>query len=367
MTTGSSIYRFVFAGGGTGGHLYPALAVAEKIRELKPESEILFIGAKNKIEEKIVPQNGFKFKPIWISGFSRKMNFNNILFPLKVIVAYIQSLFINIMFKPRVAIGSGAYVSGPVISTASTLGAKIVLLEQNSYPGITNRLLEKKAHEIHLAFEDSKKYFREKDKIKVTGNPVRPNLKIIDKREALSFFGLNENKKTLFVTGGSGGAKSINRAVAAVVNKLVAENIQLLWQTGKNYFEQYEKYESDSVKVMQFIDDISKAYSAADLVLARAGATTIAEVSLLGVPVIFVPSPNVAANHQFKNAESLQTDNAAELIKDSSLEERLFDKIKSLINNQEKLNELKNNIKKFSKPDAARVIAEDAIKLAEKI
>ena len=363
----SSIYRFVFAGGGTGGHLYPALAVAEKIRELKPEAEILFVGAKNRIEERVVPQYGFKFKSIWISGFSRKMTLSNILFPLKVVVSYLQSLYINIVFKPRVAVGAGAYVAGPVISSASTLGAKIILLEQNSYPGITNRMLEKKATQIYVTFEDSKKYFREQNKLVLTGNPVRPKLQLLNKAEVLKEYNLNPDKKTLLILGGSGGAKSINASVAKIIEKLTAQNIQLIWQTGKNYYEDYKKYDSDSVKVMAFADDMAKIYSSADLLIARGGASTIAEISLLGLPAIIVPSPNVAANHQYKNAESLFKENAAELIADDKMDDELLDKINLLINDSEKLDELSNNIKKFSKPDAAKVVAEKAIRLAEEL
>ncbi|MEG8948065.1 undecaprenyldiphospho-muramoylpentapeptide beta-N-acetylglucosaminyltransferase [Rosettibacter firmus] len=361
-----TIYRFIFAGGGTGGHLYPALAVAQKVRQLKPEAEILFVGTKNKIEAKVVPQSNFNFKTILISGFSRKFNFNNLLFPFKLTAGLIQSLIINMNFKPRVAIGTGAYVSGPVIWAASVLGAKIILLEQNSYPGITNRLLEKKADEIHLTYEESKKYFRYKEKLFVTGNPVRVELKLINKEEALKRFSLQTTKKTLLVLGGSLGAKSINNAVAYAIDELVKNDIQILWQTGKLYFDEYKKYERNEVRILPFIDDMQAAYSACDLVLARAGATTIAEVSFLGLPVIFVPSTNVAANHQILNAKVLVENNAALMIEDNNLQNEFLDKIIELINNEDKLNSLRSNIKKFSKPDAADVIAERIIKLAEK-
>lgn len=364
---GSPIYRFVFAGGGTGGHLYPAIAVAEKIKELKPESEILFIGTKNKIESKVVPASGFNFVSIWISGFSRQLNLSNILFPLKVFVSYFQSLVALIKFKPRVAIGTGAYVAGPVISAASTLGTKIILLEQNSYPGVTNRLLEKKANQIHISYEDSKKYFRQSEKLVVTGNPIRPKLKLIDRVEAVKQLNLDASKKVLLIIGGSGGAGSINKAIANNIQSFVANDIQIIWQTGKNYYEDYLNYNSNSIKAMPYIDDMSSAYSCADLIIARAGATTIAELSYLGLPVILIPSPNVAANHQFKNAESLVKENAAELIEDAKLNSELFEKVNSIINDPIKLDVMKNNIIKFSKPDAAKVVAENAINLAEQL
>lgn len=358
-------YRFIFAGGGTGGHLYPALAVAQQIREMKPEAEILFVGTKNKIEARVVPEHDFNFKTIWISGFARKFNMNNILFPVKILVSVFQSLGINFGFKPRVAIGSGAYVSGPVVWAAYLIGAKVVLLEQNSYPGLTNRLLEKKATEIHITFEESKKYFREQAKLKVTGNPIRISLKLTDKIEALSTFGLHPSKKTLLVIGGSGGAKSLNHAIAKNLQKFEELGIQVLWQTGKVYYQEFRRYNENDVKVMEYISDMSAAYSACDLVLARAGATTIAEVSMLGLPVVFVPSANVAADHQFKNAKALVDANAAELIADKDVEAELFDKISKLMFDEERKSTLRKNIVAFAKPNAAYEIAKRAIELAE--
>ncbi|KAF0152688.1 MAG: N-acetylglucosaminyl transferase [Ignavibacteria bacterium] len=358
-------YRFIFAGGGTGGHLYPALAVAQQIREIKPEAEILFIGAKGKIEERVVPEHNFKFKTIWISGFARRFNMSNILFPVKILISLIQSICINFGFKPRVAIGSGAYVSGPVTWAASIIGAKVILLEQNSYPGVTNRLLEKKATEIHITFEESKKYFREQSKLKLTGNPIRINLKLVDRMEAFSALGLKPDKKTLLIIGGSGGAKSLNTAVAKNIIKFTELGIQILWQTGKVYYQEFRRYNGQGVKVMEYISDMSAAYSACDLVLARAGATTIAEVSMLGLPVVFVPSANVAADHQFKNAKTLVDANAAELVEDKNIETLLFDSISKLMFDEERKNSLKKNIVSFAKPNAALEIAQRAIKMAE--
>lgn len=360
-----TIYRFLFAGGGTGGHLYPALAVAQKVRELKPESEIIFIGNKNKIESKVVPEYSFEFKSIWISGFSRQISLSNILFPIKLFISAIQSLVISLKFKPRIAIGSGAYVSGPPIWAAWLTGAKIILLEQNSYPGITNRLLEKKANEIHIMFEESKKYFRQKEKLKVTGNPIRVDLKIINKEEAVKKFDLLSNKKTLLILGGSGGAGTINSAVNKIFKELIENGIQIIWQTGKNYFEHYKNYSNESAKIFPFISDMTSAFSACDLIVARSGASTIAEVSMLGLPVIFVPSPFVAANHQMLNAKAICDSNAALMIEDKNLEKDLLGTILTTIYDVHKLQQMKNEIKKFSKPDAVKTIAENAIKLAE--
>ncbi|MGD8778773.1 MAG: undecaprenyldiphospho-muramoylpentapeptide beta-N-acetylglucosaminyltransferase [Ignavibacteria bacterium] len=358
-------YRFVIGSGGTGGHLYPAIAVVEQIRNIKADAEFLFVGTKDKIESRVVPDLGYKFKTIWISGFARKITLKNILFPLKLLVSLIQSFFINMVFKPRVAIGCGAYVSGPVVWTADALGAKILLMEQNSFPGITNRLLEKNADEIHLSFEESKKYFRFKDKLRVTGNPVRINLKLKNKEESKLRFGLDKSKKTLLILGGSLGAGSINKAVKENLEVIIKNDIQVIWQTGKEYYNEYKDYESDKIKVNAFIDDMSSAYSAADLVIARAGATTIAEVSFLGLAVVFVPSKNVAENHQYKNAKTIVGNDAALMIKDNDLEKDFMEVTLKTINDENKIPLLKENIKKFSKPDAARIIAERAISLAE--
>ena len=362
-----TIYRFIITGGGTGGHLYPALAVAQQIKQMKPEAEILFVGAKGRIESRVVPEYGINFKPIWVSGFSRKLTLNNLLFPVKLVVSMVQSLLINFSFKPRVAIGCGAYVSGPVIWAASVMGSKIILLEQNSYPGVTNRMLEKKANEIHITFEESKKYFRQQEKLLLTGNPIRINLKIEDKTEALKKFGLCDSKRTLAVIGGSGGAKTLNQSVANSIDELTKKGIQIIWQTGQAYFEEYRKYESESVKVMAFLSDMSAAYSACDLLVARAGATTIAEVSNLGLAVIFVPSTNVAANHQYMNAKAIVEGNGAEMIEDKNLEMELVQKVEEIIFNENKINEMKKNISAFAKPNAAKVIAERSIKMAEQL
>ena len=360
----STPYRFLFAGGGTGGHLYPAIAVADEIRRLKPESEILFVGTKSKIEGRVVPKLGYGFKSIWIKGFARKFNMENLLFPIKLLVSLVQSLFISFRFKPRVAIGSGGYVAGPAIWGASVLGAKVILMESNSYPGVTTRLLERYADEVNISFEDSKKYLRRPDKIKLTGNPVRSELGSSTKEESKKSFGLDENKFTILVLGGSLGAASINEAVAGCVEELENKSLQIIWQTGKNYYHSYKNINLDSVKILDFIEDMNKAYSACDLLVARAGATTIAELTVLGIPSILIPSPHVAENHQYYNAKSLADNNAAVLIKDSDVKSLLKDKILEVVANKKLLNSLSENLKRISKPDAANVIAKSAINFA---
>jgi UDP-N-acetylglucosamine--N-acetylmuramyl-(pentapeptide) pyrophosphoryl-undecaprenol N-acetylglucosamine transferase len=367
MSSVQTKYRFLFAGGGTGGHLFPAIAVAEQIREMKPDADILFVGTKDKIEGRVVPKLGFKFKSIWIKGFSRKITLENLLFPLKLFVSLIQSLIINISFRPKVAIGSGGYVAGPVIWAASVMGAKVILLEQNSYPGVTTRLLERFADEVHLSFETSEKYLRREKVHHLTGNPVRKNLGRMDKIEALEKFGLSGEKKTLLVIGGSLGAKSINDVMSGSIKILEENDIQIIWQSGKMYYKQFNKMNSDKVKVFDFIEDMNSAYSACDLLLARAGATTIAELLNLGIPAILVPSPNVAENHQYYNAKSLLDNNAAILIEDKSMKSEFVTKVLEVINSEKKLNEFKTNALKLAKPNAAQIIAQSAIKFAEAI
>ncbi|MBT8381806.1 MAG: undecaprenyldiphospho-muramoylpentapeptide beta-N-acetylglucosaminyltransferase [Ignavibacteriaceae bacterium] len=358
-------YKLLFTGGGTGGHLFPAVAVAEHIKEMKPAAEILFVGTKNKIEGKIIPKLGFAFKSIWIQGFYRKFDLRNLLFPVRLIVSLLQSLFINIVYKPNIAIGSGGYAAGPVIWAAWILGAKIILIEQNSYPGVTTRLLERYANEVHLSFEDSKKYLKRKEIHRLTGNPIRKNLGTISKQDASISFGLSTEKKTLLVLGGSLGARSINNAVKNNFESIVENGIQIIWQTGKYYYEEYKNLKSNMVKVYDFIEDMNSAYSACDLLVARAGATTIAEVLVLGIPAVFVPSPNVAGNHQFYNAKSLSENNASLLVEDNKISSQLAKVVSKTISSKDKLSELSKKAQELAKPNAAKEIAESVIKFAE--
>jgi len=355
-------YRFLFSGGGTGGHLFPAVAVAEKLREMEPNCEILFVGTPDKIESKVIPQLGYNYKSIPVTGFARNNGVKNILFPFKLLVSVFKSLAIAFKYKPLAAIGAGAYVTGPILWACSVMGAKIILLEQNSFPGVTNRMLEKKASSVHLAFEDSKKYFRFPQKLKFTGNPVRSTLILHDKKEARLKLGLDPDKKTVLVTGGSLGAGSLNETIAENINKF-GETVQLVWQTGRSYYDNYKSYSKNGVIILPFVDDMAWVYSAVDAMVARAGATTIAECTSLGLPVVFVPSPNVAADHQYKNAISLADKNAAVVVKDSEVKELLLSELFNLLENESKMEELKFNIKKFAKPEAAEDIVNDILRL----
>lgn len=367
MMQNSGRYRFLFAGGGTGGHLFPAIAVAEKIKLLKPEADILFVGTKGKIEATVVPDHGFKFRSIWIKGFSRKGLADNLLLPFRVIVSLFQSVIISMDFKPRVAIGSGGYVSGPAIWGASVMGAKILLMEQNSFPGVTTKILERYAKEIYLGFADSQKYFRNPAKLKVLGNPVRESLSVAGKSETLNLFGLSEGKKTVLILGGSLGAKAINNVIASNLNYFKSKGIQLIWQTGKNYIEDYKNLRSEGVWIDAFIDKMNFAYAACDLVIARAGATTIAELSALGIASVLIPSPNVAENHQYYNAKSLSDVNAAVLLEEKNIEKEFEKTIDSLINDPGKIETIKNNCRSLGKANAAEIIALNAIKYAEEL
>lgn len=345
--------------------MFPALAVAETLRKLMPDAAILFVGNKNKIEGRVVPKLGFDFKSIWIKGFARRLTSENLLFPLRLIVSLLQALIINMKFKPNVAVGGGGYVAGPAIWGAKVMGAKILLLEQNSYPGVTTRILAKYANEIHVSYSDSKKYFNEKEKVFVSGCPTRINAE--QPKKDPNIFGFPGSHKIILILGGSGGAKSINNAVAGLLSELKDKGISVIWQTGDYYFEDYREMKSETVYIASFIDDMSAAYSACDLVVARAGATTIAELSTLGKPCILIPSPNVAENHQYYNAKSIADEGGCILIKDENIKSELKDKLISLIQSEEKLKELGGNIKKFSNPDAADLIARRIIRIAETV
>jgi UDP-N-acetylglucosamine--N-acetylmuramyl-(pentapeptide) pyrophosphoryl-undecaprenol N-acetylglucosamine transferase len=347
----------MFSGGGTGGHVFPAIAVAERVREMEPEANILFLGTKNKIEAKVIPASGFSFKSIWITGFSRKSIKENLLFPIKLIVSTLQSIAISMKFKPQVIVATGGYVSGPAVLGARVMGAKVILIEPNSYPGITTRLLEKYAIEIHLMFEDARQYLRGKEKLFITGNPVRTMLKLDDNFTAREKFGLTKAKKVVFVLGGSLGAIKLNKAISNSIAKLAEEGIGLIWQTGSSSYEEFKKFNSDMVKVLPFIDKMNDAYSASDLVISRAGATTIAELSYIGKPAILVPFPFAAENHQLKNAMSMVKEGAGVLLEENELEEKLILEVIALLNSEERLNKLAENLNRIGGKDAAKKIA----------
>ncbi|HMD14069.1 MAG TPA: undecaprenyldiphospho-muramoylpentapeptide beta-N-acetylglucosaminyltransferase, partial [Bacteroidota bacterium] len=355
--------RAIFAGGGTGGHLFPAIAVADELKKLDLGAEILFVGTKDKIEARVVPQCGYAFRTIWISGFHRSFRLGNFLFPLKVVISFMQARSIIQKFKPDVVIGTGGYVSGPVLRAAVSMKIPTLIQEQNSYPGVTTRMLADRVDELHLTFESSKKYFSQKDRVFVSGNPTRNTLENADTEKASAYFGFDQaqNIKTLFVVGGSLGARSINEAVRLHLDELIKDGFRILWQTGKEYFPEAsaaaKKYSSNMISVHQFIDRMDYAYAVADLVVCRAGATTLAELTRLGKPAILVPYPHAAANHQVENARAMTESGAAEILYDAEVSERLLQCVLA-VSEDKRLLQMSEQSRALGKPNAARDIAE---------
>ncbi len=356
--------RFIISGGGTGGHIYPAVAIANELKSRFPDAEFLFVGAKDKMEMQKVPQAGYAIKGLWISGIQRKLTLDNAMFPLKLASSMWNSFKIIKSFKPDVVIGTGGFASGAVLKAASMLNIPTVIQEQNSYPGITNKLLAKRANKICVAYENLERFFP-KDKMILTGNPVRQDLiNEASKSEAIAYFNLDANKKTLLVLGGSLGARRINQLIEKELDFLLSQNIQIIWQCGKLYLNDYSKYnEKDNVQVVAFIDRMDLVYAAADVVISRSGASSVSELCIVGKPTIFIPSPNVAEDHQTKNAKAISDKNGAILIKESELETQFETIFSDLISNESKKSELSQNIKKLAKPNATKDIVEEIIKL----
>jgi UDP-N-acetylglucosamine--N-acetylmuramyl-(pentapeptide) pyrophosphoryl-undecaprenol N-acetylglucosamine transferase len=352
--------KYLFAAGGTGGHLFPAIAIADEIRKLQPGAEILFIGTKNKIEARVVPQKGYNFRTIWISGFQRSLQIQNILFPIKVIVAMFQSLNILRKFKPDIVIGTGGYVSGPILLIASILGIKTAMHESNSYPGAVTRWLAKRMKKVFITFEETKQYLATDMNVEVVGNPTRDSLEMVQKTEASNYFGLDENIKTLLVFGGSLGSASINNAILKNMEKLITQNIQVIWQTGERDYDRIEKELNKigiktpiAILLVKFIDRMEYAYNAADVVLCRAGATTIAELTRIGKPAILVPYPYAAADHQTMNAKTLVNAGAALMLTDDEISDKLEITLLHLINNDNVRQTMSERSKKLGQPQAA--------------
>lgn len=361
--------RAIFAGGGTGGHLFPAIAIAEELKALAPGSEILFVGTKEKIEARVVPEKGFRFRTIWISGFHRSMRLSNLLFPVKVCVSMMQAFSILKEFRPDVVIGTGGYVSGPMLYAATLNGIPTLIQEQNSYPGETTRFLAKRVNEVHLAFEQSKKHLTQARTVVVSGNPTRKDLGKPGVEESLRYFGLQVDGKmqTVLIFGGSLGAASINTAVMNHLDELLKKNIRIIWQTGNTTDDRFailrKKYPGDRLWLNTFIDRMDYAYAASDLIVCRAGATTIAELTLLGKPALLVPYPRAAADHQTENARALAQAGAAVLVADNEINERLAATVLELLE-RTTLERMSSESKKLARPDAAHVIAEHVVRLA---
>jgi UDP-N-acetylglucosamine--N-acetylmuramyl-(pentapeptide) pyrophosphoryl-undecaprenol N-acetylglucosamine transferase len=359
--------HILFTGGGTGGHLFPALAIADEIKKLLPDARIAFVGTKKKIEARVVPEKGYAFHTIWISGFHRRLTIDNMVFPLKVIISMIQSFFLIRKFQPDVVVGTGGYVCGPVLFMASLFNIPTVVHESNSYPGVTTRMLASRVSKIFISFDITKQWLKAKSgNIELVGNPTRAVLGTISHEDGIRYFNLDSSKKTLFVFGGSLGAASINRAIKKIVSDLVRSGIQLVWQTGERDFESIRSSVStDGIWIGKFVDTMEYAYAAADVVLCRAGATTIAELTRIGKPAILVPLPFAAANHQEINAHTLMESNAAVVIHDSELEAKALETIKELCADEPRRAAMSEASRKLGKPNAGEEIARRVLNLAK--
>ena len=373
-----SKYKFILSGGGTGGHIYPAIAIADELKSRFPNAEFLFVGAQDKMEMQKVPQAGYPIKGLWIAGLQRKLTLQNVLFPIKLISSLWKSRAIIKEFKPDVVIGTGGFASGPLLQMANSLNIPTVIQEQNSFPGITNKLLSKKANKICVAYENLDRFFP-KEKMILTGNPVRQDLIDIDEKreEAITYFNLDASKKTLLVLGGSLGARSINQLIEKELTLFDSLNVQIIWQCGKFYFDQYNKYNTNAnqqlttnipkpttnIQVLAFIDRMDLVYAAADFVISRAGASSVSELSIVGKPVLFIPSPNVAEDHQTKNAKSIVDRDGALLLKESELDEKFSTVFSDLVANENLQKQLSESIKKLAKIHATSNIVDEIVKL----
>ncbi|WP_343587511.1 undecaprenyldiphospho-muramoylpentapeptide beta-N-acetylglucosaminyltransferase [Flavobacterium sp.] len=357
-------YKFILSGGGTGGHIYPAIAIANELKLQFPDAEFLFVGAKDKMEMQKVPQAGYEIKGLWIAGLQRKLTLQNLMFPLKLASSLLESKRIIKKFKPNVVIGTGGFASGPLLQAAGSAGIPTVVQEQNSYPGITNKLLSKKANAICVAYQNLERFFP-KEKIVLTGNPVRQDLIDIESKrdEAIAFYNLDPNKKTLLVLGGSLGARRINQLIEKELQNFLSQDVQVIWQCGKLYFEEYKKYNQPNVKVVDFIERMDFVYAASDVIISRAGASSVSELCIVGKPVIFIPSPNVAEDHQTKNAQAIVDEKGAILLKESELDSQFSIVFEALLKDSGKQKQLSDNIKKLAKPRATQDIVAEIVKL----
>lgn len=362
--------RIIISGGGTGGHIFPAVSIANAIKEQHPDAEILFVGAEGRMEMQRVPATGYKIIGLPIAGFNRKNLLKNFSVLIKIIRSQLKARKIIKDFQPHAAVGVGGYASGPTLKMAGMMGIPTLIQEQNSYAGVTNKLLAKKADKICVAYEGMERFF-DKEKIILTGNPVRQELlKSINKEEAIRSFGLDPQKKTILIVGGSLGARTINNCVMKGLDKIKHSDVQFIWQTGKFYIDEARKTvkqagELPMLYTTDFISDMATAYSAADLVISRAGAGSISEFCLLQKPVILVPSPNVAEDHQTKNALALVNKEAALYVKDAEAENELLDLAIKTVQQPEVLKKLSNHIAALAFKDSANVIAQEVCKLAE--
>jgi UDP-N-acetylglucosamine--N-acetylmuramyl-(pentapeptide) pyrophosphoryl-undecaprenol N-acetylglucosamine transferase len=352
--------NILLAAGGTGGHLFPALAIAEEIRKKEPNANVLFVGTKDKIEARIVPQRKFAFTTIWISGFHRRQRIQNLIFPIKVVVSIAQSFFLINRFRPDVVVGTGGYVCGPVLLVASLLRIPTIIHESNSYPGITTRLLSGRATKVFTAFAVTNRWLKRTDNVELVGTPTIESLDKVSKESGIQSFGLDAQKQTVLVFGGSLGASSVNRAIMQFVDDFIGHGIQLIWQTGESdYTAVKEATVGKKVGwVGAFIDRMDCAYAAADIVVSRSGATTIAELTRIGKPAVLVPYPFAAADHQTLNARTIVEVGAAEMVADEDVNTALEKKVFDLLNDRRRMATMSKASKILGHPNAGKIIAE---------
>jgi UDP-N-acetylglucosamine--N-acetylmuramyl-(pentapeptide) pyrophosphoryl-undecaprenol N-acetylglucosamine transferase len=350
-------FKTILSGGGTGGHIFPAIAIANAIKSEDGSAEILFVGSSHRMEMTRVPQAGYPIKGLWISGIQRKISIQNLLFPLKLIVSLWRSYFILKRFQPQVVVGTGGFASGPLLYMATRMNIPSLIQEQNALPGITNRLLGKYVQRICIAHGEAKTFFPS-SKTQLTGNPLRSELiqLKISPKEARKKMGLSQKKTTLLVVGGSLGARRINQLMASHFTKLSELGVQIVWQCGSLYEKEYAPLQTKHVRITSFIDDMAVAYAAADVIVSRAGALAVSELCQVGKAVLFIPSPNVAENHQYKNAIAIANKDAAIVIEEHELEHKFQTEIDVLLSDKERRTTLGKNIKKLAKPDATTSI-----------
>jgi UDP-N-acetylglucosamine--N-acetylmuramyl-(pentapeptide) pyrophosphoryl-undecaprenol N-acetylglucosamine transferase len=374
MKTTTSPYRIIISGGGTGGHIYPAIAIANALRAMHADIKVLFVGAEGRMEMQKVPEAGYRIEGLWISGLQRRLTADNLAFPLKVIVSVVKSFRILAKFRPDVAVGVGGFASGPLLYAASLKKIPSLLQEQNSYAGLTNKMLANQVQKICVAHHGMERFFPE-EKLVFTGNPIRHDIVTlaaegVDRRraEGLEYFGLSADKPVLLVVGGSLGARTLNTSVLAGIKKLVDQGIQVIWQSGKTAYQAMGAQlaainHRPGIQLREFITRMDLAYAAADVVVSRAGALAISELALVSKPVIFVPSPNVAEDHQRKNAEALVKEDAALMVLDVDAPKHLIDRAIALLNDSSRQQMLRQNIGQLARPEAAQRIAEEVLSL----
>lgn len=356
--------KFILSGGGTGGHIYPAIAIADELKKRYPDAEFLFVGANDRMEMQRVPQAGYSIKGLQIAGIQRKLSLKNLLLPFKLLKSLYQARQIIQKFQPDAVIGTGGYASAPTLKAAQWLKVPYFIQEQNSFAGITNKWVSKKANKIFVAYQNMEKFFP-KAKIQITGNPIREGLTTIQDKNKNAFesFSLDENKFTLLVLGGSLGAKSINQLISSNLSFFQENEVQILWQCGKFYYDEYKEKQTEMVQVHPFIENMNDAYAVADVIISRAGASSVSELCVVGKPVIFVPSPNVAEDHQTKNAQAIADEKAAILIKETELKDNFQKIFLEILNDKEKRKILSENIKALAKPNATKQIVDEIIKI----